>query len=252
MLLTNVVASFTGALVTPSQINNSGEFKYRCNFLIAPDHPQLNQLRAEFENVKNAGFPSGMHHQADICLQQYDMKYQGKDYYDARFSGWWTLSAAAKVDSKPSLVDTDMQPIIDPSKIFSGMLCHVNFNMFSFTQGKTGVAAGLNGVMILGIEGPMGRLDNKPTVEQMFSGLSVSNRPNAAPVDVAARQGTNTAQQNRRPPPPPPVANVKQMTAKAEAEGYDYDYLKQANWTDQQMIQAGYLVPPAVTPSFAS
>lgn len=60
------------------------------------------------------------------------------------------------------------------------------------------------------------------------------------PVAVAPNYGM------LQPPPAPPAAPaapVKVMTPAAQAAGYTYDALKSAGWSDEQMIQAGYLVP---------
>lgn len=263
MLLNNVVASFPN-FFQATKVKGSDRARYGVQVLIPPDHPQLGEVWNEFEAVKNAGFPSGLGNRATVCFGLYEEQVNtGKDYYDPRFNGWYQLSLYSPGDKpRPAVVQEmpngSLEAVMDPAKGFSGELIHVHFNMYTFTEGNTGVAGGLNGVCLTGKEGPMGRLDNRPTAEQMFGkpvsggtspGTSQRNGPSGPPADVAARQGGGPPPPRRAAPPAPPAA--KKMTPKAIALGYTYDSLKQAQWTDQDMIDEGMLVPPAgVTPSF--
>src|SRR5690606_3465649 len=110
--------------------------------------------------------------------------------------------------------------------------------------GDSGIGCGLNGVILTGQEGPLGRLDNKPTAEQMFAGLS-----GAAPA-AAPQQGfmggapTPPAPPTPSAPPAPPVAPVMVMTA--AANGVTYDAYKANGWTDDQLIQNGLAIRSSV------
>lgn len=277
MLIQNGVASFP-QLFNATTVPGSDRSRYGVQILITPDHPQLNELWQEVEAKKAEGFPSGMPNGATCCFGRYeDQVNRNKDYYDPRFNGWWMLSAYSPGDKpRPACVMENatggLENVMDPSKPYSGELMDFHVSIYSFKEGRGGVACGLNGVRITGQDGPMGRLDNRPTAEQMFgrpmasngsptanlgtsqrNGPPQSNGPGPAPTTAAPGPAPRAAPPPpgaTRAPAPPPAPPVKQMTPKAQAEGYSYDLLKQAGWTDQAMIAEGYLVPPAVTPSF--
>jgi len=269
MRIDNAVASFP-QLFTATKVPGSDRARYGVQILISPDHPQLNEIWNEVENVKGAGFPSGLPNGATCCFGLYEEQVnRNKDYYDPRFNGWYMLSAYSPAEKpRPAVVAEDanggLSAVMDPAKPFSGELMHFHFNIYSFTEGRGGVACGLNGVCLTGLEGPMGRLDNRPTAEQMFgkpvtggsptANLGTSQRngpPSRGPGPQTSPAGNSAAGPGgppRRAAPPPPA--VKKMTPKADAAGFTYDSLKQAQWTDQDMIAEGYLVAPTVTPSF--
>lgn len=248
MLIKGVLSFPT--LFTPKIARGADQAKYSVTVLLPPNDPQVQQIQAEVDNAKLNGFPSGYTGQ-DECFGPYDTKYAGKDYYDQRFSGWYVFSCTAKQEDKPTVVDLNYTPIIDPGAVFSGMVGYVNANVSAYTKGKGGIGGWLNGVMITTEEPPMGRLDNKPTTEQMFAGV-----PGAAPVQGAApAPGAPTPQPMAPPqapapmaPPPAPApqaAPVLQMTA--AAQGATYEQMIAAGWTDETMVAQGM----AIRPSFA-
>lgn len=244
---------------TPKLAKGATEPKYGVTVLLAPGDPQIASLQAEVDAAKLNGFPSGYTGQ-DECLGAYDVKYAGKDYYDPRFTGWWVFSCSAKADDKPAVVDMAHQPIIDPGAIYSGMVGYVSAGISAYIKGKGGIGGWLNGVMLTAEEPPMGRLDGKPSVEQMFAGVTPGAAPAPAQQHVAATGAAITpiapnAPQAPAPaaptppappaPPAPPVAAGLVMTA--TAAGVTYEQYKAQNWTDEQMIAAGV----AIKPSFA-
>ena len=189
------------------------------------------------------------------------MKYAGKDYYDPRFTGWHVLSTTAKQDDKPSVVDMAYTPIIDPGAVFSGMVGYVNLAISGYVKGKGGIGGWLNGVMLTAEEPPMGRLDNKPSVEQMFAGVNGQAAPPVAPTPMG--QPAPMSPPTAAPvsafdapvapvapapmaPPVVPVAAPLQMTAKANGVTLE-QYLATPGWTEQMLIDQGL----AIRPSFA-
>ncbi len=61
--------------------------------------------------------------------------------------GCWVFTATSKADRPPFVVDTQVQPIIDPTKVYSGMWGNVNVNFFAYmNNGKKGIGCALNGV----------------------------------------------------------------------------------------------------------
>jgi len=60
--------------------------------------------------------------------------------------GMWVIAASTK--QKPEVVDTSIQPIINPSDIYSGMYGRVTIRFFAYdSNGKRGVGCGLGNVM---------------------------------------------------------------------------------------------------------
>jgi hypothetical protein len=257
-------------LFTPKVAKGATDPKYSVTVLLPPNDPQINAIHAEVEAGKLNTFPSGYTGQ-DECFGPYDTKYAGKDYYDPRFSGWFIFSCTAKQEDKPSVVDVNYNQIIDPGQVFSGMVGYVNAGISGYTKGKGGIGGWLNGVMITAEEPPMGRLDNKPSVEQMFAGVPGGAQQQAAPVapapaaptaapaqaapaPVAPAPAAPTAAPVQAAPAPmaPPAAPAPatpaplQMTAKANGVTLE-QYLATPGWTEDMLIEQGL----AIRPSFA-
>ena len=278
MLLKNVIASFCDAVFTPKKAGavgkETGDPRYSMVALIPPDHPQLNEVWNLCEEQRMAKFPNGLPQKADYCLQEYDVKFANKEYYDSRFSGWWALTCNSKQTSKPQIGCFDQQggieQCIDPAAIWPGQVVHVSVGFFAYDTGTGGVAAGLNGVLLTGEDGPMGRIDGRQNLGDMFNELAGTgaakgpgaNRPTgpgAAPGNRPAGPGANRpagpgAAPGTRPAgpgapqrsaPKPPSAPAKVMTANAE---YTYEEYIKEGWTDADLIEQGLMVGPRVQP----
>ena len=219
------------ALFTPKKVKDAsgqdtGEAKYSAVGLLEPTHPQIPVILAAINTAKQDTFPSGFPSKGDVCFDTYDNKYRGKEYYDPRFSGWYAVSMTAKADDRPAVVDINRAPILDPAKVFSGAAVYLSFGVSGYTKGTGGVGGWLNGVMVLDEEPPMGRLDNKPTADQMFADVAIGAAP------IAARGVTY------------------QMTP--AAGGFTREqYLADPSWSDKLLIERGMMVIlGGVTPSF--
>ena len=264
MLIKGIISFPT--LFTPKVAKGADQAKYGCTILLPPNDPQIAAIQAEVEAAKLNTFPSGYTGQ-DECFGPYDVKYAGKDYYDPRFTGWFLFSCTAKEADRPSVLDMNYTKIIDPGAVFSGMVAYVNAGISGYTKGKGGIGGWLNGVMVTAEEPPMGRLDNKPSDEQMFAGVpggapqQAAPAPNApgvysaaAPVQQAAPAPAAPVQQAAPAPTPPPAAPVAQSPAPvqlqmtAAANGVTLEqYLATPGWTEQMLIDQGL----AIRPSFA-
>lgn len=245
--------------VKDAQGNPTGDAKFSATLLLPPTDPQLAALQAEVEQAKANTFPSGFPAKGDLCLVPYDTKYAGKDYYDPRFTGWYVFSCTAKADDKPAVVDMQHQPIVDSSVVCSGAVVWLNAGISGYTKGTGGVGGWLNGIMATGELSEYGRLDGKPSVDQMFAG--VGDAPAAAPqapvtpapqAPVAATPPPTAPAAPTPPVPPaaPPAAPQYQMTA--AANGATREQMHAAGWTDETLIAHGMMLPPGgVQPSFA-
>tara|TARA_R110000764_G_scaffold29675_2_gene69347 strand:+ start:296 stop:1012 length:717 start_codon:yes stop_codon:yes gene_type:complete len=226
------------ALLQAKTPKGSNDAKFSVTVLLEANDPQVAVLTKMVEDAKLNGCPSG-YKGATECFGSYDDKYAGKDYYDPRFAGWYVLTASAGESQKPTVVDSSHSPVIDPSKIYSGMVAYVNLGISYFPKGKTGIGGWLNGVMITDEESTVGRLDGKPSVEQMF----------AAPVPAPAPSPMPVPQQRPAPAPAPaPAAPVATLVMTGKAAGVTYEqYIATAGWTDELLIEQGL----AIKPSFA-
>ena len=111
--------------------------------------------------------------------------------------------------------------------------------------GNKGVSAGLNGVMLTGEEGELGRIDGRPTVESMFADVVGGATPPQQPAAATPAPAVPPQAPPAAPATPPPAAPGLIMTA--AANGMTYQQYKDAGWSDEQMITNGI----AQKPSFA-
>ena len=70
--------------------------------------------------------------------------------YGPECKGHWVFTASAKEEYKPGIVDKDLNDILDPSEIYSGMYGRVNVNFYPYDYaGKKGIGCGLGPVQKL-------------------------------------------------------------------------------------------------------
>jgi hypothetical protein len=127
--------------------------------------------------------------------------------YGAECKGCWVFTASST--KKPFVVDADMNYIIDPTQVYSGMWGNVNLSFFPYAStGKKGVGIGLNGVQKVHDGDP---LTSQVTAEEAFK-----------PVPMDQRQPAPAAQGYAAQAPAPGYAPpAQQYTAPAPAaQGY--------------------------------
>ena len=100
--------------------------------------------------------------------------------------GCWVFTASSK--QAPFVVDSQVQPIIDPTQVYSGMWGNVNVNFFAYNQaGKKGIGCGLNGVQKTADGDPLG---SHITAQDAFQAVAPAApsypAPPAAPAAPAA------------------------------------------------------------------
>ena len=220
------------ALFTPKTPKGGNEPKYGATVLLPPTDPQVALIQAEVQQAKLNGCPNG-YKGKDECFGAYDTMYQGKEYYDPKFSGWFVFKCSAKADDKPSVVDMNRMPIVDPSLAYAGAIVYVSANISYYEKGSGGIGGWLNGVMVTDEAPTMGRLDNKPTVDQMFASIS-GGATNVPPVPGVT--------------PPAPPAPPAQLVMTAAAAGVTYEqYMATPGWTDEMLIAQGLAIKPSFT-----
>ncbi|MCI6709994.1 MULTISPECIES: DUF2815 family protein [Eisenbergiella] len=81
--------------------------------------------------------------------------------------GHWVITASAKADYPPEVVDENMNPIINQSAIYSGIYGRVNLSFFPYAfGGKKGIGCGLGPVQKLRDGESLG--GSAPTAAQVF------------------------------------------------------------------------------------
>lgn len=82
--------------------------------------------------------------------------------------GCWVFTASSK--QAPFVVDGQVQNIIDPTQVYSGMWGNVSVNFFPYnSNGKKGIGCGLNGVQKVRDGEPLG---NRVTAQEAFQAVS--------------------------------------------------------------------------------
>lgn len=100
--------------------------------------------------------------------------------YGEECKGHWVINCNANPDHPPKVVDTQLQPIINESDVYSGIYGYVNVNFYAyFFSGKKGIGCGLNSVMKTRGGQPLG--GSAPSVDEAFAGISVP-QPKVDPI----------------------------------------------------------------------
>lgn len=71
------------------------------------------------------------------------------------YAGHYYMAMSSK--TRPGIVDADLQPVIDPTQVYSGCYARVSINAFAYSNsGNKGVSFGLNNVQFLEDGEPLG------------------------------------------------------------------------------------------------
>lgn len=164
--LDNVIVSYPNIL-TPRQ----GQDKYSAAFLISKsDQQTLDAVDAAIQAAQQLGkekWPKKNF--KDTTL------HDGADKYpdDEEYHDYMILNTSAK--TAPTVIRKN-GTVLTPEnqdEVFAGLLVYakVNFYPYEYEKTKTGISCGLNGLMITEQEGPLGRLDGRSSVSEMFGDL---------------------------------------------------------------------------------
>lgn len=151
-------------LFTPRTDQNGENPKYGVKLLIPKsDKATLRAMRSlqkEALEQGNAGRFGGKKLKGvpgDGKTWPWDTIHDGDDSDYEEDRGHWTVNASTKM--KPSVVDRNLNPILDPNEIYPGCYVRVSLVCFPYsTNGKTGVTFGLGNVQKLGDGEPLGGL----------------------------------------------------------------------------------------------
>lgn len=142
-------------LTKPYAYTPGAEEKYSATILVPKSDVKTKKaIDAAIEAAKQRGLSDKWNGQAPKVLPTpvYDgdgVRPNGEEF-GPECKGHWVFTASAKEDFKPEIVDANMQAILDPSEIYSGMYGRVNVNFYPYSYaGKKGIGCGLGPVQKL-------------------------------------------------------------------------------------------------------
>ncbi|MEH6869342.1 DUF2815 family protein [Bacillus safensis] len=138
-------------LLSPRARHDGGEEKYSVTLLIPKTDVNTKQrLDAAIEAAKLQGKEKKWNGVVPpmVAIPIYDgdgVKPSDGLPFGAECKGHWVLSASSKVDQPPKIVDINLNPIVDPTEVYSGMYGRVAVNFAPYAaQGKKGIGCYLS------------------------------------------------------------------------------------------------------------
>lgn len=156
--------------------------KYGANFLLPLDYP-VDEIQTRIVNAAVARWGK----EAIELLKEKEIKTPLKN--QARMSkhqgygeGYYITTSSR---DRPGVVDANVQPIMDPSEVWGGLLCRCTVNVYTYDhpKGGKGVGFGLQNVMIVKDDGT--RWDNRAKAEDDFAQYKSAASSGAAVSDVS-------------------------------------------------------------------
>ncbi len=148
----------------------TGEPKYSLTVLVPKSNVQAKAIiDAAIQEAINAGVSKAWGGQQPpmpaICVHDGDgPRPSDGSPFGEECRGCWVFKASCK--QPPFVVDAQVQPIMDPREVYSGMWGNVNVDFFAYnTKGKKGIGCGLNGIQKIRDDEP---LTNRVTAEEAF------------------------------------------------------------------------------------
>jgi hypothetical protein len=232
-------------LFTPRAATPGDDPKYGVNILIPKGDPQIAQIQAAIQAEITAGLQGKQPSADPICLKDCMVQYPD----NPQQVGYMELRCSSGASNKPHVVDINRQPVIDPSQVYGGAEGWFSVAVSAYSTPQKGITTYVNGVMLTGQEGALGRLDNKQSADAMFANVGAGAAPGApmtappvAPMTAPPVAPPAAPMAPPAAPPAPPAAPVHQMTPKAA--GTTYEQFIAAGWTDELLVQHGMMLPP--------
>jgi hypothetical protein len=170
-------------LFQPRAAQQGGELKYSVTILlpksdVATYQRIMQAIQAAYELGVQTKW-NGARPQLKHTIHDGDGVRPSGEPFGPECKGHWVFTASSK--QRPEIVDTQLNPIIDQSKVYSGVYGRVHINFFPYSQsGNRGIAAGLGPVQVLRDGEPLG---GRVTAEEVFGSMPV---PNSMPANPAA------------------------------------------------------------------
>lgn len=177
--LNNVRFSYVNVFQPKPPFNNpNGEAKFSVTILV----PKTNlQAKAAMDQAIAAAIEEGVASkwngvrppQPAICVHDGDgVRPSDGQPFGPECKGCWVFTASAKADHPPFVVDTQVQPIIDATQVYSGMWGNVSVSFFAYNSaGKKGIGCGLNGLQKVRDDEP---LSTRVTAQDAFQAVGAA------------------------------------------------------------------------------
>ena len=154
--------------------NNPGEdLKFSCTILIPKsDTVTLGKIKtaqkAAAENGKSTKFDGKI--PANLNSTMHDGDEEADLERNPEYAGHYYMAMSSK--TRPGVVDSNLNAVLDPTSVYSGCYARVSINAFPYnSKGKKGVSFGLNHVQFLADGEP---LDGRTRAKDDFADASDS------------------------------------------------------------------------------
>lgn len=152
----------------PTAMNEGDTPKYNvCILIPKSDTKTVEKIKAAIEAAKSAGKAKLADKSGRIPSTIKTPLRDGDEERgdDPAFEGMYFINANSQ--RKPSIVDKDLNPIMDKSEFYSGCYGRASINFYAFNVSSKGIAAGLNNLQKLA-DGEM--LSGGSTADEDFGG----------------------------------------------------------------------------------
>lgn len=162
----------------PQAPQGGGDPKYSITMLIPKnDTATLNMIQAEINRALQEGqakvFNGQMPARPKLPIYDGDGVRANGEPFGEECKGCMVITASSKI--KPSVVDLNIQQIIDPNAFYSGCYARASINFFAYNQsGNKGVGCALNNVQKVEDGEP---LSGRATADEDFGGRNTWNGP---------------------------------------------------------------------------
>lgn len=140
-------ASYT-YVFQPQTPVGGGEPKYQITMLIPKsDNATYSAIMAEITQTLQSAIPTTFGGQAPampkLPIHDGDLPKASGEPWGDECRGHWVMRASSK--SRPTVVDVNMQPILDINAFYSGCFARASINFFAYSSnGNKGIGCGLN------------------------------------------------------------------------------------------------------------
>lgn len=175
-MITGVFRASYAHVFQPQAPQGGGEPKYQITMLFAKsDQASYQAICAAINQALEDGvqkvFGGQKPPRPKMPLYDGDGVKDNGEPFGEECRGCWVVRASSKV--RPSVVDVDIQPILDPNAFYSGCYARASVNFFAYNQnGNRGVGCGLNNLQKIADGEP---LSGRTTPEEDFGGKNVWN-----------------------------------------------------------------------------
>ena len=189
--INDVRLSYANLFQPKAPFNNpAGEPKYSATILVPKSNTTAKAfIDQEIAKAIEAGVTSkwgGVRPpQPAICVHDGDgPRPSDGSSFGEECRGCWVFTASSK--QAPFVVDGQVQPIIDPTQVYSGMWANANITFFAYSNaGKKGIGCGLNGIQKVRDDTP---LSSRVTAQEAFQAIPAVPAYPAAPAAPAGYQ----------------------------------------------------------------